>query len=234
MRVLSLFRRPAAVLAVTVMTGLGISGCGSSIDDAVKAPVTVTAPGTTVTVSATGAGGAGTTVSVTATVTGSAAETVTETVTESADRVDSSSTSSTSSSNPTGLKVGGAALTATSDDGAGTISVLSVQRKTAGSGEYSDPPKNGNYLLIDVSYLCTTGKFEYNPFDWKIRDQDGRTFDSSGAFSSGYDDSALHSGTIAKGAKARGVLVFDAPKGAVTLEYGDGYDEAPASWDIPA
>lgn len=225
-------RHHAAALCIGVIAGLGISGCGSSLDDAVKAPVTVTAPATTVTVSATGTGGTDATVSVTATVTESAADTVTETVTERADPTATST--ATSQSSPTGLKVGGAGLTATEDDGAGTITVLSVQRKTAGSGEYSDPPKNGNYLLIDVSYLCTTGTFEYNPFDWKIRDKDGRTFDSSGAFSSGYDDGALNSGTIAKGAKARGLLVFDAPKGALTLEYGDGYNEAPASWNIPA
>lgn len=224
-------RRHTAVLCLTVIAGLGLSGCGSSLDDAVKAPVTVTAPGTTVTVSATGTGGAGSTVSVTETVTGSAGDTVTETVTESADPVQTST--ATSQSSPTGLKVG-AGITATDDDGGATITLVSAQRKTAGTGEYSKPPKNGNYLLIDISYLCTTGKFQYNPFDWKVRDKDGRTFDAGSSYTSGYDDAELHSGTLGKGAKARGTVVFDVPKGALTLEYGDGYNQTPASWNILA
>lgn len=230
--------RRSAVLCVGLLAALGLAGCGSSADDAVKAPVTVTAPATTVTVTATGTGRSAATVSVTVTETATVTEsvsgsggTVTETVTESADPVESST--ATAQSSPTGLKVG-AGVTATDDDGVAAITVVSAQRKTTGTGDYSDPPKNGNYLLVDVSYTCTSGKIDYNPFDWKVRDKDGRTFDSSGAFSSGYDDGALHSGTIAKGGKARGIIVFDVPKGAVTLEYGDGYDQAPASWNIPA
>ncbi len=86
-----------------------------------------------------------------------------------------------------------------------------------GPGDYSDPPTNGNYVLIDVSYTCTTGTWDYNPYDWKVRDAAGRTYDAS-AYSSGCEDAALHSGTLGKSAKARGTLIFDAPATALTFE----------------
>lgn len=157
---------------------------------------------------------------------------MTETLTETADPT--TSTDDSAGDVPTGLKVGGPGITAKNDDGGATIDVLSVARKKCGAGDYSDGPKNGNYVLIDVSYLCTTGTWDYNPFDWKLRDGAGRTYDTSGAYSSGYDDAALNSGTIGKSAKARGTLIFDAPATALTLEYAAGFGGAPATWIIPA
>ena len=129
------------LLCVGILAALGLAGCGSSADDAVKAPVTVTAPATTVTVTATGTGRSAATVSVTetATVTESVSGsggTVTETVTESADPVESST--ATAQSSPTGLKVG-AGVTATDDDGVAAITVVSAQRKTTGTGRMRYP-----------------------------------------------------------------------------------------------
>lgn len=222
------------VVGVTaVALSISASGCSSPKPVAAQpaaVSVTVTAPAKTVTSKFT--------VTAVTTVV-PAPETVVETVTETADPVTETAEPSTTaevteSSTPTGLKVGGQGITASNDDGGASIAVLSVQRKTAGTGDYSDPPKNGNYVLIDVSYACTSGTWNYNPFDWKVRDTDGRTYDTSAGYSSGYDDQALNSGTVAKGAKARGTLVVDAPKGALTLEYSGGFNSAPATWTIPA
>lgn len=206
----------------------GDLGFGCSVPKPIAAApavvsVTVTAPAKTVTAK-------GTVTAVTTVV--PPPETVVETVTETAEP--STTAEVTDSTTPTGLRVGGAGITASNDDGGASIAVLSVQRKTAGTGDYSKPPKNGNYVLIDVSYTCTSGTWNYNPFDWTVRDADGRTYDTSAGYLSGYTDGTLDSGTVAKGAKARGTLVVDAPKGALTLEYSAGFNSAPATWTIPA
>lgn len=96
----------------------------------------------------------------------------------------------------------------------------------------SDRRLPGNYLLIDVQYEATEGKYDYNPYDWIIRDSDGRTFDPSSGNYDG-DVKELNSGTVAKGSKARGVIVIDAPKRQLTLEFGGGFGSEPATWNIP-
>ncbi len=139
----------------------------------------------------------------------------------------------TSSGSPTGLAIGETSgITASDDDGSAEIHVLSVKHATDGGGEDGSKPKEGNYLLIDVRYEATEGKYTYNPFDWIVRDAEGRTYEPGfGEYSGDIDE--LDSGTVVKGAKARGVVVIDAPKGALTLEFGGGFGSEPATWNIP-
>ena len=227
----SLLRHRASILfGAGIAVLLTTAGCTSKLPaTAAAAPVTLKVP-VTVTVSAP-ARTVTTATTIISTVSGPLT-TVTETATETEDAT--TSTEDSASTVPTGLTVGGSGITASNSDGGATIDVLSASRKKSGTGDYGEPPKNGNYVLIDVSYTCTTGTWQYNPFDWKLRDGSGRTYDSSGASSSGYDDAALQSGTVSKSAKARGILIFDAPKTALTLEYAPGFGGAPATWVIPA
>ena len=95
----------------------------------------------------------------------------------------------------------------------------------------STPRSAAFSLLIDVEYTCTSGTCHYNPADWTVRAKDGRTYDDAD-YESGYSDQELDFGDLVKGAKARGLIVVDAPKGAMTLEYTSGYG-APATWTIP-
>lgn len=139
----------------------------------------------------------------------------------------------TNSESPTGLKLGEEnGITASDDDGAAEVYVLSVKHATDAGGEYGTKPKEGNYLLIDVRYEATEGKYDYNAYDWIVRDSEGRTFDPSYGSYAG-DIAELKSGTVAKGSKARGVVVVDAPKGPLTLEFGGGFGGTPATWNIP-
>lgn len=131
---------------------------------------------------------------------------------------------------PSGLAIG-KGVTVTMDDGSGTAVVNSVKRVTQPLSDYTDAPKNGNYLIIDVTYECTSGTFRYNPFDWAVRDTEGRSYEMVPASGSGEQE--LDSGELSKGRKARGVIVIDAPKGALSLEYTPGFG-APATWVIPA
>jgi hypothetical protein len=161
--------------------------------------------------------------------------TATMTVTETVPSTYSSSPEpeSDSDSPPSGLTIGATSgITVTTDEGAAEVRVLSVKRETKSLGSYGDAPQNGTYVLVDVEYVVTSGTFDYNPFDWNVRDSEGHTFDGAAGSMSGYEGNTLRSGTIAKGSKARGIVVFDAPKGPLSLEYSQGFG-APASWAIP-
>lgn len=222
-------RTPARIAAVAALTAVLMTGCGTNTPapTAAPAPVTVTATKTAapVTVTATPAPVTKTAAPVTVT---QDPVTETETVTETSDPY---AADESDAAEVTGLKVG-EGITVTNDDGVTSIKVLSAKRVTDGTGEYSKNPKNGVYLLIDIEYTCTSGTCSYNPYDWNLRSKDGHSYDGTGAYQSGYSDQELHSGDLVKGAKARGLVVVDAPKGAMTLEYTSGFG-APATWLIP-
>ena len=207
------------------IAGLTLAACGQTpapTAAAAAATVTVTKTAAPVTVTATK-----TAAPVTETETEVATVTETETETETSDPY---AADESDAAEVTGLKVGDG-ITVTTDDGVSSIKVLSAKRVTEGTGEDAENPKNGVYLLIDVQYTCTSGTCSYNPYDWEVRDKDGRTYDGSDSYSAGYSDQELDSGDLVKGAKARGLIVVDAPKGAMTLEYTSGFG-SPATWTI--
>lgn len=214
---------------VVLAAGVILAGCtseptASQADRAATTAVTtVTEPGiaSTETVLST--------VTVLATTTKTAAPT-TRTITRTVTKTTSSSRP-TSDSPPTGLKVGGSGVIASDRDGEATIEVLTTERTNSSLGEYGDSPTKGAYLVVEVNYECTDGQFDYNPYDWTVRDAEGRSYDQ--AYIGGFTGDSLNSGTIAKGAKARGTIVFDVPEGALNLEYSHGFG-APAVWDVPA
>ena len=195
----------AAILAVGGIAAASSGGSGTAAE-APPAPVTVT---TTVTVTQ---------------------PAVTQTVTRAP-----TSTPSTSASAPTGLAIGAAGVTATTGDGASAkIEVISSRRELQGAGDRGgESPKNGTYLVVEVGYEATAGQFEYNPFDWTVRDSEGHSYRLGDGNFSGLDDLALDSGVLAAGSKARGALIVDAPAGPLTLEYAVGHS-APAIWNVPA
>lgn len=155
-------------------------------------------------------------------------DTLTVTITEEAAPTQ---TEPDADSPPSSLKIGGPGVTASDTDGAASVAVLSVKRETKALGEYDGPPKQGNYVIFDIVYTGTQGAFNYNPFDWTVRDPDGRAYDADAGF--GFEGQSLHSGTLAKGSKARGFVIFDAPKGPLMLEYSPSFMGPPATWTVP-
>lgn len=138
------------------------TGCGSPGAAAPVATVTVSAkPAPPPTVPAK-------TVTATVTATKSAAAETVEvtsevTVTEACSEPETTA-EPTDSESPTGLKIGAEnGITASDDDGAAEVYVLSVKHATDAGGEDGTKPKEGNYLLIDVRYEATEGKYDYNP-----------------------------------------------------------------------
>ncbi len=128
-----------------------------------------------------------------------------------------------------GLAVG-EPVTVSGTDGKATVTLVKAEPNTVAGSEFADPPKLGNDVLLEVSYEATEGTSSYNPFDWSLRDADGRQYQD--ASYSGFDP-LLSSGVLAAaGSKARGLIVIDALVGPLTAEYPPGY-QAPATWLIP-
>jgi hypothetical protein len=217
----------AAVLGVAVIAlgvTVGVKGGGSA--DVAAGTVTVTA---------TPSGGATVTTTAKTTVTTTRVSTVDRTPTAAA--TTSAATTAPEDDGPIVGKVGTALPLQWTEGGkvsaTGSVTVNSAKRVAEFKGDYTtDTPKKGVYLVVDISYALETGSTDYNPYDWSVRDAEGHEYRE--AFVTQDDaNEPLHSGTLTKGQKARGVIYFDIPKGAVTLEYSVGYGDAGAQWPIP-
>jgi hypothetical protein len=115
-------------------------------------------------------------------------------------------------------------------DVAGTVTTdAAVQLSKKALAQYRDAPKN-TYVGVTVTYDCTAGPCDYNPYDWTLRGADGTEYDKSyGGF-----PPELKSGNLSTGTKAKGVLTFDLPAGSYLLEYRASlFGDDVASWVLP-
>lgn len=98
---------------------------------------------------------------------------------------------------------------------------VSASERNWNSGNQFITPNSGNeFVKVQVTIENNSdSEASYNTFDWKIQDSNGVIKDVAGvAFSV---DGALSSGTLAKGGKVSGFLVFEVPSGDenLTLQY---------------
>lgn len=110
-----------------------------------------------------------------------------------------------------------------------TVSRASVKKRYDGPYDIDDVPARGNvYIQALVTYKALTNGVDYNPFDWQVFVNDEAGGDYS--FVSNGPTPTLESGTLPKGRKASGWMIFEvAAKGAVRMSYGGGSftNEAP-------
>lgn len=86
-------------------------------------------------------------------------------------------------------------------------------------GAYSKPEKGNVYLAVKYAYEALEDGATFNPFDWQVFVDD--TAISNFAFVMDGPKPALTSGTLPKGRKASGWVVYEVPKaGKVVLSYG--------------
>ena len=86
-------------------------------------------------------------------------------------------------------------------------------------GAYSKPDKGNIYLAVKYTYEALEDGASYNPFDWQVF-VDGVAVDNYTFVIDG-PTPELHSGTLPKGRKASGWVVYEVPKtGEVILSYG--------------
>ena len=112
----------------------------------------------------------------------------------------------------------------------GTVAVVKAQ--SVKPGQYDSSAKNGRYLAVQVSMTSKSGKFDINPFDFALTDDDGTQYDQ--AFMMSDNLPSLNSRTLNSGQKASGWMVFDAPKTTVNFAYrGSGFNtEDQAIWRV--
>ena len=100
------------------------------------------------------------------------------------------------------------------------LRVRVVQVKQAKSyGQYSKPAKGNVYLAAKYEYVAVEDGATYNPLDWQVF-VDGTAVENYTFVVDG-PTPELRSGTLPKGRKASGWVVYEVPaKGQVVLSYG--------------
>lgn len=139
---------------------------------------------------------------------------------------------------PIGLQVGepGSVVyedpdTATSID-AGDVTVTKVEKTSAPSDEYSDPPEHGQFWIITVKVKATGAEsFSINPFDFYIRDKKGNHYAYDDGASYYLDKGDLNAVDVYPGERTQGKVVIDASKNATDVVYAPG-DEALYYWKL--
>lgn len=97
---------------------------------------------------------------------------------------------------------------------AATITVVSADPNYKDPNEFSQPKAGNRFVAVEVLYENGgTETVSYNPFDWKLTDSAGFSYQQN---YSGKEP-ALHSGDLAAGEKARGFITYEVPQSASGL-----------------
>jgi hypothetical protein len=95
-----------------------------------------------------------------------------------------------------------------------TVTVVTADLNAKSGNDFITPKAGNRFIAVQVLYENTgTDPYAYNPFDWKLTDSAGFSYDSS--FSE--IGPQLNSGTIQPGEKARGFITYEAPLSATGL-----------------
>jgi Domain of unknown function (DUF4352) len=103
----------------------------------------------------------------------------------------------------------------------GAITLHSVDRVQQPPDSIFEAPDSGSYLVIEVTVEAEAGDVSANPFNFRLQDEAGHTYEYSDGADEAIDD-PVDSAPIAPGRKVRGFVGFDAPEGKFLLDYGLG------------
>jgi hypothetical protein len=94
----------------------------------------------------------------------------------------------------------------------GTVTIVSVDLNFVSTNEFAQPKAGNRFVVVEVLYENSgSDKITYNPFDWKLSDTSGFSYDQSYV---GGREPSLHSGDLQPGEKARGFITFEVPQSA--------------------
>ena len=110
----------------------------------------------------------------------------------------------------------------------GTVTLNSVRRITSPESPTGTSPENGSYLVADVTVEAGDGTVSGNPLFWVVQSKDGTTYPADITALAAQIDSAQ----IAAGWQTRGEVAFDAPEGALLLDYRSPVGESLATFSI--
>ena len=95
------------------------------------------------------------------------------------------------------------------------VTVVTVDLNAKPSNDFITPKAGNRFVAVQVLYENTgTDPYDYNPFDWKLTDSAGFSYDSA------FTDIGpqLNSGTIQPGERARGFISYEVPTSATGLQ----------------
>ena len=110
----------------------------------------------------------------------------------------------------------------------GTVTLNSVRRITSPESPTGTPPENGSYLVADVTVEAADGTVSGNPMFWVVQSEDGTTYPADITALAAPIDSAQ----LQPGRQTRGEVAFDAPEGALLLDYRSPAGEPLATFSI--
>ncbi len=112
-----------------------------------------------------------------------------------------------------------------------TVSSPKVWRKPS-NAELGSKPKYGRFLRVTVSAASTTGVFGVNPFEFTIVDGEGTRYQmGEGSAMTEFADDSLSDADLNPGEKIKGTIVFDVPRGPLTLAYAPA-SQTLATWQL--
>ena len=110
----------------------------------------------------------------------------------------------------------------------GTVTLNSVRRITSPESPIGTSPENGSYLVADVTVEAADGTVSGNPMFWVVQSEDGTTYPADITALASQIDSAQ----LQPGRQTRGEVAFDAPEGALLLDYRSPVGEPLATFSI--
>lgn len=110
----------------------------------------------------------------------------------------------------------------------GTVTLNSVRRITSPESPTGTSPENGSYLVADVTVEAADGTVSGNPLFWVVQSEDGTTYPADITALASPIDSAQ----LPPGRQTRGEVAFDAPEGALLLDYRSPVGEPLATFSI--
>ena len=103
-----------------------------------------------------------------------------------------------------------------------------MRRITSPESPIGTSPENGSYLVADVTVEAADGTVSGNPVFWVVQSEDGTTYPADITALASPIDSAQ----MAAGRQTRGEVAFDAPEGALLLDYRSPVGEPLATFSI--
>ncbi len=82
--------------------------------------------------------------------------------------------------------------------------------------QFGDEAEAGSYLVIDVSFVSTSGTLDVNPGAFSVQDAQGFTY----SYEPGVVERDLATSDVASGRQSRGEVAFDVAEGPLLLDYG--------------
>jgi hypothetical protein len=110
----------------------------------------------------------------------------------------------------------------------GTVTLNSVRRITSPESPSGTSPENGSYLVADVTVEAADSTVSGNPVFWVVQSEDGTTYPADITALASQIDSAQ----LQPGRQTRGEVAFDAPEGALLLDYRSPVGEPLATFSI--